>query len=297
MNTESWLLGFAAVINIIMGLIAMVRGHRHVSTRYFAISAFWVSAWAVGDVILLMAKDPSIVRLGAILFYVAPMLTALFLVLFSYSFPTNKQVRLATRVVLTAIITLLGLVIGIHEHFLVAFITMPPVGGNLIKVNGLGYVVYTAFFAVYFGLSYRNLYQNLKHSIGNRRNQVFYSLLGIFLASFLATVTNLLLPLVATSQFIWLGPLFTVFYVTATTIAIVKHRLFDIRLVVARSVAYVLLLGTLALVYGLAVFGTSSFFFRASQLTSEQGMLYVLLAVFLSLTFQPLKSQAQKDCQ
>ncbi len=101
MNTESWLLGFAAVINIIMGLIAMVRGHRHVSTRYFAISAFWVSAWAVGDVILLMAKDPSIVRLGAILFYVAPMLTALFLVLFSYSFPTNKQVRLATRVVLT----------------------------------------------------------------------------------------------------------------------------------------------------------------------------------------------------
>lgn len=71
--------------------------------------------------------------------------------------------------------------------------------------------------------------------------------------------------------------------------AMVHHDLFDVRPLVARSVTYSLLLGTLGGLYGAAVFGASRVLFRSSQIGSEQQLVYTALAVLLAFTFQPLR--------
>lgn len=63
----------------------------------------------------------------------------------------------------------------------------------------------------------------------------------------------------------------------------------NIRVLVARSLTYLLLLLTLAGVYGLAVFGASSLIFNDATPRTTQNIIYVILAVVLAFTFQPLR--------
>ncbi|MGH7197086.1 MAG: ATP-binding protein [Candidatus Saccharimonadales bacterium] len=289
MNLELLLLIPTAIINVLLGLLVIMRGPHRMSSRFFATSAFFISFWAVGDLILLTAQNPSLVRFGAILFYVAPMFTTLYLVFFSRVFPSTSRLPFFERAIwFTATLALASLII-FNENFLTQSIQIYDDGLNLLIANPVGYSIYALFFSTCFITSYVNLYRSLKKNYGYRRNQVRYSFLGIFLSSMLAFITNLMLPIIVSAEFIWLGPLFTMAYVVATTIAIVKHRLFDIRLVVARSVTYVLLLTSLAALYAIAAFTFSSLFLGDSTQLGLREVVYALLAVFLSLTFQPLK--------
>jgi hypothetical protein len=58
---------------------------------------------------------------------------------------------------------------------------------------------------------------------------------------------NLVLPGMGNTQWIWLGPLFTIILIGSTAYAIVKHRLMDIRMIFNRAIVYsVFLVVTLA---------------------------------------------------
>lgn len=77
--------------------------------------------------------------------------------------------------------------------------------------------------------------------------------------------------------------------VGAVGYGMVKHDLFDVRPLVARSLAYTLLLVTLGGLYATAIFGVSRLFFASNQITSFQQAIYTILAVLLAFTFQPLR--------
>ena len=74
----------------------------------------------------------------------------------------------------------------------------------------------------------------------------------------------------------------------------VKHNLFDVRPLAARSLAYTLLLVTLGGLYGTAIFGVSRLFFSSNQTTTPQQFIYTLLAILLAFTFQPLRRFFEK---
>ena len=84
------------------------------------------------------------------------------------------------------------------------------------------------------------------------------------------------------------------FFAISCTYAIVRQRLFDIRLVVARSVAYLLLLGTLALAYGLAFFAVTSVLFKTASNAQGQTITSTILALMLALTFQPVRATFER---
>lgn len=71
--------------------------------------------------------------------------------------------------------------------------------------------------------------------------------------------------------------------------AIIRHRLFDIRLVVVRALAYSLSLATLVLIYLLLALGLTRIF-PAIQSDFVQQTFYLATALLLALTFAPLKS-------
>src|SRR5581483_5951391 len=78
------------------------------------------------------------------------------------------------------------------------------------------------------------------------RSQLQYIFAGIILTIAPAILTNVLIPLVSNVNSSAYGPASVVVISAFTAIAIVRHQLLDIRLVVARSLAYLLVLCTLA---------------------------------------------------
>jgi signal transduction histidine kinase len=140
-----------------------------------------------------------------------------------------------------------------------------------------------------------NFFDTYKKSFGLAKIQISYSALGVLLAFMWILLTSALIPAITHKWGISkVGSVGTVFFVGATGYAIVRHRLFDIRLVVARSVAYFLLLTTLAGSYSLLGFAVIGLFSLDQASNIAQETVYAILAVTLAFIFQPLRRFFQK---
>lgn len=71
--------------------------------------------------------------------------------------------------------------------------------------------------------------------------------------------------------------------------AIIKHKLFDVRLLVARSLGYILTLSTLVGVYVFLVFGLSTQFLGVAKLTLVQETVYIIATLVFGFSLVPLK--------
>jgi signal transduction histidine kinase len=104
-----------------------------------------------------------------------------------------------------------------------------------------------------------------------------------------AAIANALLPLLGYNWAVYFGPSAFSFLVVFTSLAIVKHGLLDIRLIVARSLGYILTLTTLVGVYVVAIFGLSSTVLGTGNLTGVQQLLYIIATLVFGFSLTPLK--------
>ena len=133
-----------------------------------------------------------------------------------------------------------------------------------------------------------NLIKRYKSAIGIERVQLKYLLFGLIVTFTLIATTDLLGVVVfKSSYFVQFGPLYTLFLVGAVSYAIVKHRFLDIRFVVARTVAYSLLVFILGIFYALGLFLFGIYFFGIDT-SSKHLAVSTILALILAFTFQPL---------
>ncbi len=140
----------------------------------------------------------------------------------------------------------------------------------------------------------RELILKYRRSSGLLRRQLQYITFGIITSFGLTVITTLIFPLVlGINFFIPISPIFLL--VAGITIAytIVRHRLLDIRLVVARTVSYSLLVGIFGIFYTLLFSLFSSWFFFA---VTEARIISVstILALVMTFTFQPLRRLLEK---
>jgi len=138
----------------------------------------------------------------------------------------------------------------------------PGPEGAVLTVGSL-YAVYLLFVLQLMVVVILNFVrQNRAAQSAHQRNQIRLMLVGLLLYGILAIGTNLVLPVLVdnwvSSRF---GPLFSLLLVGLTAYAIVKHRLFDVRLAVARSVAYLGTLIAFATIYGFVLFGLTRVLF------------------------------------
>lgn len=101
---------------------------------------------------------------------------------------------------------------------------------------------------------------------------------------------NFVMPLAFHREYlIPFGPAFNLVFVAAMSYAVVKMHLFEVRSIVARSLAYTLLIASLSAIYSVLIFVTAHLFFNNVGLNLAQQILYVVLAMFVAFTFQPIK--------
>ena len=237
-------------INLSLGALILLRDRKLLSNIFFSTSILFLCVWALGDALLLYGSGKLSIVLGSRLFYIGPMFTALFLVLFSLNFHSQKQVKAGLLgAALSAVSVGLSVTIALQQTILVTDIQVTGEGRNVVVVNPKGWLLYTAYFSIYFVISYVVLIRKARRSGVVQKVQLEYVFAGVFITSIFASITNLALPLRGQTDYIWLGPLFTMLYVGITAMAILRHRLFDIRGFVLRAGVYSLTALILALLY------------------------------------------------
>lgn len=108
------------------------------------------------------------------------------------------------------------------------------------------YFVYVAHISIPFLVGHYVLFRKMRRSVGKIKKQIAYMLAMYLLSSSVASFTNLLLPWLGYFELNWVGQSFSTMVAIATTYAILKHNLLNIRLLAAD--AFILFLNLLLLI-------------------------------------------------
>jgi signal transduction histidine kinase len=287
-ETAAIVVVLTCIANFFLGLFVLLRNPKvKIGQSFFAMVIF-ISAWAVSNYYTDNSQYLELNILFNRLAYLFSFLALVMSAVFTHYFLGHKK-KYTKNI-------LFGLGVGL---LIMASLSLTDyVAGNVSNVDGVlhfknGSLIFIYFFILLSILVYiiRNLYISIKDGTPLQRSQG-----NIIIASFtgcilLGMMTNLVVPVVTKSyQGAKFGPpLLTLILTTCITYAILTKKLFDIRLVVARSVGYFLLLAGISAAFFLGAFAFGGLFFGKSSQSGAQQVYDIILAVVLAYTFQPLR--------
>ena len=145
-----------------------------------------------------------------------------------------------------------------------------------------------AYFLIVFSVSFRILHLHKSKASPVVKRQISAIISGIGVTVVISLATQIVLPAFGILN---LGNLVgipsTLLLVGTVGYAILWHQMFDIRLVILRSVGYIITVGIISVLYGALVIGTSNYFFKIDISTLQ--MVYLISgALLLVITFRPL---------
>lgn len=200
--------------------------------------------WILANFLTNISTSNNYILLFARLALVGAALTPLFFLLFVESFVSNDNVK-KKKIFLLSVLPVL-------------IIATTPTNLNVISASvnqftpGPVYPVLMVVMIVYFIAGFRILYK-FKHSKANfnQANQINYMFAGFIMTVVPSVLANGILPIFGISDPAKYGSMFAFFLPVFITISIIKHSLFDIRLVVLRTVGYVSSVGSIVVLFSI----------------------------------------------
>lgn len=274
------------LFHVVVGLLVFLKNPRSSLHRTFGLFVLAMVTWLSANYWVDIPTDKNV----SLLLMYATFISSSLMIVLMFRFSTELVGAFKKHASWLSVLSALGLSTSLLG-------ATPLVVQDIEKQSGLYAVIFGPLSPVYlvgiiffFVATIVILFRSYRHSRGPLRARLQIVFLSLLMAVVLSLITNLVLPLLINdvSLVVW-GPFSTIFISAGFSYAIIKHRLFDIRLLVARTLAYVLLTVTLAALYGFAVFGTSNLLFNQTQISTEQQAFNILLAIVLAFTFQPLR--------
>jgi len=247
-TTITAVLDLVALVNFGLGVLVF-RASKKEENRVFAALAGSVAAWVLFNAFFREASTEPLEVLWAHLAYVAALAIAASFLHLSWVFPADRfkgTRRLGVRSRVT--VWLLALVVS-ASVFLPGFTVKTVNLSSRSIVTGSGIYVFTLFMAMVTVLGFSGFYGNQRRLTGRAQGQARYVIFGLTLTAVVGLTANLALPLLDDYRWVWAGPMSSLFLVGFTGYAIIALRLFDVRILVRRTLVYTILLALLAGVF------------------------------------------------
>jgi len=215
------------ISNIVLGIFVLINNPRNISNRYFALMCIGLSSWSIFNYLADFNLDNSL--LWSRLSFLAIVLSLAFLLIFLNNFP----IRVIKTKLVDWLTLIMATIIGIVS-LLPNFITGVEIKNQVSNVKtGDLYSLFLVYFVAAIVASIVIIIFSFKRSSKKDRPRVVFLISGILIMTVLASITNLILPLITgNNYYAKFGSLFTLFFVFLSAYVIIKHSLFDIRAVV-----------------------------------------------------------------
>lgn len=266
------ILSIVVLTNFVLTFIIFMRGVRQIAHIIFAFISLCSGLWGLAIIGFYAPQSFFPVAINWIIpTHILAILIALLFLYFSFSFP--KQIlRHWSAYLIPAIPTL---------YILYEIVWGGTIIGNITGMSyelRSGYVMYGAIVSIYFLLGYYFLLRQYHLAKTNdTKYQIKYLLTGSILSSTLAIIPDLIMPYLNIFSFTWLGPVFTLILVGSIFIAIIRYRLFNVKVIIAEI--------TIAIII---IFLTAQIFFSSS--TAELIVKTILLLFVIGLSYLLIKS-------
>jgi len=291
---EIIILVLVVLSSTILGLFVFNSNPKSATNKIFLALSVLIAIWSI--VIYLSLATSSrmmtliLVRLTT---SIAVPLTGSFLLLM-HTFPSDK-LKMSRKEFFGLITLFVSTMLLTFSPFV--FTNVKVVGSSFAPVAGPGMVAFAVAVNGAAIISVILLIRRFIKSKGIEKLQLNYLLIG-FLVMISLIIITIFFPvaLFQNISFVSYGPLYALIFLLTTSYAIVRHRFLDVRFIVARAVAYILLLLFIGLCY-IAVLFNIAFFIneRKSPFSTLSDLIIpTIVALLFALTFQPLRRFFEK---
>ena len=281
---------FANLGHLIIGLLTLLKNQRSATNILFGILLFNIILWTTASYLSINLSDSNSTLAYAriVLFFAASQNFLIFL--FVYTFP-RKNILLGKSILFLLSLFTLSVMALVLSPFVFSGIRIDPITNQSAPVVQPGIVLFAINTAGFLGAAIFKLFQKFHHSRGFEREQLRYLLLGFLTTFSLIVLTNFILVVIfGVTFFVNYAPAFTLILAATTSYAIVKHHLFDIRIIIKRTVVYSALLAFVLSTYAAVLFLFSSLFGgEVVPLPTTSALITNLLAaILIAFGFGPL---------
>lgn len=281
------LLMVACASNCLLGVLVFMQNQKGVYVRWFLALTLLLSAWVIanfftnhyyGSIDIVGISNRMAYMLGIAAFASGAM--------FTYEFPRHiYRTRKETAIVWVLVV---GMMVFTVTPYVSGSVELKD--GDLLYISGTMLPVYIVALVALLMLALGNLAVRARVTDPAEKKHVQLIFVAFFVSALIGIFANLILPFYGqdwnSTRF---GPFAMVVLVALIAYSITRHRLFDIRFAAVRTIAYLLSLATMALLYfGMAYF-VSVLFFRENAASFTANAANIAIALVLAIAFQPIK--------
>jgi signal transduction histidine kinase len=277
---------FVAVINIILGLLVLTRNPKNKINLVFFILA---SSFGLWDFTLLFYEYPILFSsfYWIKLTYVFASIFMSMTLIFSFIFPSSTSKRPLKFGISLSIIYFAYVIwrLYFNNNWILDVVAD---GGKIKTILGSDYLYWVLFsWLVVIWALVNFILKSIKLK-GFQKVQLSYLFYGFAIWSVTVNIPDVILPLLyGNTDYFLVSSFSSLFFTLTVGYSILRHRFMEIRLVVARLLAYILLILTLGIFYAGGFFVLGSLISK-QQVSSFNLAISTLLALTIAFTFQPL---------
>lgn len=281
---ELFALIIGSVTTFLITLTVFAKNSRSITNKLFVALAVGLVGWSITTYFSLhtSSDQQTLLWIRLIMFFVVIQNTSFFLLV--SVFPANRtELFKKTRYKIAIAYSALTALVALTPLLFTDFKDNAPVPGP-----GMALFLPHALIFAAGGLVY--LFIRLARARGVERVQLEYFLAGTLLMFTLVPIGNFIVPLVfKLHQFVIISPLYSIIFSGLIAYAIVAKKMFNIKSAIARSVAYLLSLSFIAIVYGGLIYLISSFISPHLNSAGLEKAVYIAFALLSATFFQPTK--------
>ncbi len=220
------------IINTLLAAVIFSRGIHERKNLLFGLIALTTGLWGVAMIGFYSAPNSAWVRYT----HLFGLLDGLFFLFYTSAFPRKIKVPNFLKLFsFSAVIVIIAFLFG----------TDLIVGGaypNGVYDIGSLYLFYSFVLIFFFVGGYVYQFRQLKNAKNRTEySQIVYVLIGTLSTSSIAIIPDILLPYINIFQFTWLGPVITLIMVSSIFIAMVRHHLFNVKIILTEVFTVVIL--------------------------------------------------------
>ncbi len=272
-------------LTVILPAVLVLSNHK-TDTRewlFFLLSSF-LSIWVFSNFLVDFDNDRAL--LWARTTFFAIVWACYFFYEFTLHFPERLKVSRRRRIFLIVSTVVVSVV-----SFTPIFITGVEIQNDVVVVvPGLVYGAFLVYYPIIVTLAFINLWKGYSSSRGIDRARAFSTMFAFVAMTIVTSTTNLILPVLFDyNDLAPYGGYATIIFTFGIGYSMLRHKLFDIRSVAARTFAYVSSIGSIVLIYTLfASFITDYFLNRELNQSAEKAIFIVFLTLTVILA-KPVK--------
>ncbi|MFA5838497.1 MAG: ATP-binding protein [Candidatus Paceibacterota bacterium] len=238
MNYKIVLLFIMAVLNGFFSYFILGKGKSKTNVL-FSLITLAVASWALFLGFFISTKNLGYALLYADIYYIFAAIIPTLFFLFTIFFNSEQKFKKIHFVSLIPIIAIIGAFIY-DKNFLLKDVFFLEDGTKGVILNKEVYIGYGVYFLFFVFLAYYNLidsYKKVKDELV--KLQFKFIFWGTTISYILGMIFNLFLPW-RDYSLIWLGPPFTLILVGSLGYAIIKHHLFNVKVIATEVLTFAL---------------------------------------------------------